>query len=335
MTDRILVVGPSWVGDMVMAQPLIARLQASSPGAAIDVFAPGWVLPIVRRMPGSPEAIDSPFAHGELALGKRWRTACSLRGRGYRQAVVLPNSLKSALVPWFAGIPRRTGFLGEQRRGLLNDIRQFDAAAVPRLVDRFLLLGDGPVVAPLPHLESAPDAMDALGARLGITLDRPVACLCPGAEYGPAKRWPIRHFAALASRLRDHGFAVWLLGSMKDAPVTETIREASDDACQSLAGRTDLGEAADLLACAAVVVSNDSGLMHVAAAVGRPVVALFGSSSPAYTPPLSAVARVVRHPVPCSPCFRRECPLGHFACMEDLSVASVLAETLAAAGSLP
>jgi heptosyltransferase-2 len=249
--------------------------------------------------------------------------------------VVLPNSLKSALVPWLAGIPRRTGFLGEQRRGLLNDIRQFDAARVPRLVDRFLMLGDGPPVPSLPHLQGATNAGDALASRLGITLDRPVACLCPGAEYGPAKRWPVRHFAALARRLRDRGFAVWLLGSAKDAPVAEAIREASEGACDNLAGRTDLGDAADLLACAAVVVSNDSGLMHVAAAVGSPVVALFGSSSPDYTPPLSPVARIVRHPVPCSPCFRRECPLGHFACMEDLSVESVLAETLAAAGNPP
>lgn len=333
MTDRILVVGPSWVGDMVMAQPLIARLQAS--GAAVDVFAPGWVLPIARRMPGIAEAVDSPFAHGELALGRRWRTAKGLRARGYRQAVVLPNSLKSALVPWLAGIPRRTGFLGEQRRVLLNDIRRFDPIAVPRLVDRFLLLGDGPAVVPIPQLESTSAARHALAARLGIRLDQPIACLCPGAEYGPAKRWPVRHFAALARRLRDHGFAVWLLGSAKDAVVAHAIREASGSACESLAGRTDLGEAADLLACATVVVSNDSGLMHVAAAVGRPVVALFGSSSPDYTPPLSPVARIVRHPVPCSPCFRRECPLGHFACMEDLSLESVLAETLAAAGNPP
>jgi len=335
VTDRILVIGPSWVGDMVMAQPLIARLQANDPGVSVDVFAPGWVLPIVRRMPGVASAIDSPFAHGELALGKRWRTARSLRRRGYRQAVVLPNSLKSAVVPWFAGIPQRTGFLGEQRRGLLNDIRQFDANTVPRLVDRFLLLGDGPMVAPTPHLESAADARDALSTRLGIGLAGQIACLCPGAEYGPAKRWPIRHFASLARQLRDRGFSVWLLGSAKDAPVAEAIRDASHAACESLAGRTDLGEAADLLACATVVVSNDSGLMHVAAAVGSPVVALFGSSSPDYTPPLSDVARIVRHPVPCSPCFRRECPLGHFACMEDLSVESVLSETLAAAGHAP
>lgn len=335
MTDRILVVGPSWVGDMVMAQPLIARLQAGSPGAAVDVFAPAWVLPIVRRMSGVGMAIDSPFAHGELALGKRWRTARGLRSRGYAQAVVLPNSLKSALVPWFAGIPRRTGFLGEQRRGLLNDIRSFDAAEVPRLVDRFLLLGDGPVVAPKPHLESAAGARAALATRLGISLDKPVACLCPGAEYGPAKRWPVRHFASLARRLADRGFAVWLLGSAKDAPVAEAVRVASEGACESLAGRTDLGDATDLLACATVVVSNDSGLMHVAAAVGVPVVALFGSSSPDYTPPLSELARIVRHPVPCSPCFRRECPLGHFACMEDLSVESVFAEALTAVGTAP
>lgn len=335
MTDRILVVGPSWVGDMVMAQPLLARLKAAAPAAPIDVFAPAWVLPIVQRMPEVAEALPNPFAHGQLGLAQRWRTARQLARRGYSRAVVLPNSLKSALIPWFARIPQRTGFLGEHRRGLINDIRRYDATAVPRLVDRFLLLGDGPTVAPRPHLTSASTDREALAARLGLTLDRPVACLCPGAEFGPAKRWPTRHFAALALALRDRGFAVWLLGSAKDAPIAEAIHAAAADACVSLAGRTDLGEAADLLACATVIVSNDSGLMHVAAALDRPVVALFGSSSPDYTPPLSPEARVVRHAVPCSPCFRRECPLGHFACLEDLTVDVVLTETLAAAGTHP
>lgn len=330
MTDRILVVGASWVGDMVMAQPLLARLRAAAPQSPIDVLAPAWVLPIVRRMPEVAELVASPFAHGELDLRGRWRLARDLARRGYGRAVLLPNSIKSALVPWLARIPRRTGFLGEHRHGLVNDIRHFDPQTVPRLVDRFLLLGEGPVVEALPRLACDPATRDALLARLGVDLDRPVACLCPGAEYGPAKRWPVRHFAELVRRLDTTGFAVWLLGSAKDAPVANEIR-AAGGAGHVLAGRTDLGEAADLLACARVVVSNDSGLMHVAAAVGRPVVALFGSSSPDYTPPLSPRARIVRNPVPCSPCFERVCPLGHFACLEELPVERVLDATLSAA----
>ncbi len=332
MNDRILIVGASWVGDMVMAQPLLARLRAAAPQSPIDVLAPAWVLPIVRRMPEVADLVASPFGHGTLDLRGRWRLARDLARRGYGQAVLLPNSIKSALVPWLAGIPRRTGFLGEHRHGLVNDVRRFDPVAVPRLVDRFLLLGDGPAVEPLPQLVCDPSSRDALLTRLGVDLARPVACLCPGAEYGPAKRWPVRHFGELVRRLDAAGFAVWLMGSAKDAPVADEIRAAAGGAGHVLAGRTDLGEAADLLACARVVVSNDSGLMHVAAAVGRPVVALFGSSSPDYTPPLSPLARIVRNPVPCSPCFQRVCPLGHFACLEELPVGRVLDQTLSAAG---
>lgn len=332
----MLVVAPSWVGDLVMAQPLLAAVRRARPDAGIDVLAPAGLLPLVRRLPEVAEALASPFRHGRLDLAGRWRLGRELSRRGYGQAFVLPNSFKSALLPWFAGIPRRTGFTGEFRHGVINDRRTFDASRVPRLVDRYLLLADASdTTDPRPRLRHDPAATAAVVARLGLSPDRPVACLCPGAEYGPAKRWPARHFAALADRLIGAGFTVWLLGSEKDRPVTGAIAAAMTGPVADLAGRTDLGEAADLLAAAAVVVCNDSGLMHVAAALDRPLVALFGSSSPDYTPPLSPRARVARHPVPCSPCFRRECPLGHLDCLERLEPGPVLDLALNAMESRP
>ncbi len=333
MTDRILIVGASWVGDMVMAQPLLARLRAAAPQSPIDVVAPAWVLPIVRRMPEVADLVASPFGHGTLDLRGRWRLARDLARRGYGQAVLLPNSIKSALVPWLAGIPRRTGFLGEHRHGLVNDVRRFDPVAVPRLVDRFLLLGDGPAVEPLPQLVCDPSSRDALLTRLGVDLARPVACLCPGAEYGPAKRWPVRHFGELVRRSSTRPASPCGSWDPRRTPPSRT-RSAQRPVVPATCSRGAPISAKPRTSspCARVVVSNDSGLMHVAAAVGRPVVALFGSSSPDYTPPLSPLARIVRNPVPCSPCFQRVCPLGHFACLEELPVGRVLDQTLSAAG---
>lgn len=321
------MIGPSWVGDMILAQPLIARLAEETPGTEVDVLAPPWVLPLVGRMPGTARGIASPFRHGELALRARWSLARDLRSARYEQAVVLPNSAKSALIPWLAGIPRRTGFRGEYRFGLLNDIRALDRAGVPRLVDRFLRLADGqpPAGAPEPRLTSTDEQRRAVVERLGLAAADRIACLCPGAEYGPAKRWPARHMAGLADALHERGFTVQLLGSPQDREIGAEIEILAECPLQNLIGRTSLVEAVDLIASARIVVSNDSGLMHVAAALGRPLIALFGSSSPDYTPPLSPLARIVRHPVPCSPCFARECPLGHFDCLRALTPARVLA----------
>lgn len=333
---KILIVAPAWVGDALMSQPLLTLLKQREPDATINVLGPGWALPIYRRMPEVSGAIESPFAHGELALGKRWRLGRTLRAAGYDRAYVLPNSFKSALVPRFAGIPQRTGFVGEMRQPLLTDARPLDKQALPLMVERFAFLANppgSPLTRPVPRPRLQVDAAerDTLLARLGLTLNERIACFCPGAEYGPAKRWPPSHFAALAGQLSAAGYAVWVVGSAKERDIGEQIRVASADATVNLCGRTTLDEAVVLLSCAAVVVSNDSGLMHVAAALDRPLIALYGSSSPGFTPPLSDYARIVRVGVPCSPCFQRVCPLGHFDCMMKLDPGTVLAEIQALA----
>ncbi|CAG1007337.1 heptosyltransferase II [Burkholderiales bacterium] len=319
---RLLIVAPSWVGDAVMMQPMLRLLREVQPECAIDVLAPAWCAPVIGRMPEVEALHANPFAHGQLVLAKRWRLARELALRGYQQALILPNSFKSALLPWFAGIRRRTGFLGEQRYGLVNDRPAFAPQSLPRLVDRYagLALGRPPHAGetPQPRLLVDREAQRASIERLGLALDRPVFALCPGAEYGSAKRWPADHFATLARMAVENGFVVWVLGSAKDQAICAAIAGAAPRVID-LAGRTRLNEVVDLLALACCVVSNDSGLMHLAAAVNVPLVALYGSSSPGYTPPLSDRARILRLELECSPCFQRECPLGHLRCLKEIA----------------
>jgi heptosyltransferase-2 len=329
--QKILIVAPNWIGDALLAQPLFARLRQRLPATSIDALAPGWTAPVLRRMQEIDEVIDAPFGHGELRLGERRRLAGTLRARAYDEAIVLPNTLKSALIPFLAGIPVRTGFRGELRYGLLNRIHRLDEQALPLMAERYAQLAeepDAPPTRPLADVRLRIDEANLASTlgRLGLSKAKPVVAFCPGAEYGPAKRWPARYFAELAAKLAARGRGVWLFGSGKDREIGEEIVRLSDHAAVNLCGGTDLASAIDLLSLAEVVVSNDSGLMHVAAAVGRPVVALYGSSSPVHTPPLSRRARLVSIGIECSPCYARECPLGHFKCMNDLSPDRVVRE---------
>ena len=295
-----------------MAQPLLARLRGKTPPPRIDVVAPAWVAPIVRRMPEVDEVIEVPFRHGAFDLAARWRLGRELARRGYDHAIVLPNTWKSALPVLFAGIPLRAGYTGEARYGLLN-LRYANIEAPMR--EHYAALADAPGkrVSEIPHarLSSDPAKVGQTLKRLGIRGD--YAVLCPGAEYGPAKRWP--YFAELAQKIP---LPVVIVGSPKDAQAASGIKG------NNLVGKTSLDEAIDVIAGARCVVSNDSGLMHVAAALGRPLVALFGSSSPLHTPPQGGAAQVLWLKIECSPCYQRECPLGHFRCMREIDVDKVL-----------
>ena len=333
---RILIVAPSWIGDALLAQPLLRRLHDRLGSVRLDALAPAWCAPLLERMPEIEEVIASPFAHGELKLRARWKLGRELAQRHYDQVIVLPNSFKSALIPFFANIPLRAGYAGELRYGLLNLVHTLDAAKLPLMAERYAQLAEKPgaeLQRPLPQVRLQVDPVNTARttARFNLDRSRPIAVFCPGAEYGPAKRWPAQHFAALARTLAERGHAVWLIGSAKDAAVGEEICAQSDGACINLCGQTDLASAVDLIACARLVVSNDSGLMHVAAALGKQLIALYGSSSPAHTPPLSlssqpGSARIVKLDIECSPCYARNCPLGHFKCMNDLVPAKVLAD---------
>lgn len=337
MSKKILIISPSWIGDCVMTQPLYRRLHELHPGCTIDVFAPKWSMAVFERMPEISGILENPFGHGALALRERWRVGKELGQRGYDQVIVLPGSLKSAIIAFATGIKQRTGYVGESRYLLLNDIRKLDKAALPLMVDRYTALAhpsqaDFNGHSSQPAFQINPESRQAALSAHGLDLSRPVLAFCPGAEYGPAKRWPAAHFAELGRRYLAKGWQVWLFGSHKDAPIAAEINALSDGLCVDLCGKTTLSEAIDLLSCADSVVCNDSGLMHLAAALGRPLAAVYGSSSADHTPPLSNKAKIVSLHLECAPCFKRECPLGHTDCLNKLlpqQVADALGNTQA------
>lgn len=327
---KILIIGPSWVGDMVMSQSLYITLKHLNPRVNIDVLAPAWCKPILERMPEVDLAIEMPVGHGELNLAGRWALGRELKSRQYTHALVLPNSAKSALIPLLAGIPVRIGWKGELRYGLLNDLRP-DRKIFQYMVERYVALAypKNEMLqkvklsdSPTPRLTVDKQAQANSLFRLNLNSNRPVIGLCPGAEFGPAKRWPEQHYAEVARQLIAKGQQVWLFGGEKDKDVTNAIYDALPDEaqpyCHNLAGKTSLIEAVDLLAACDTVISNDSGLMHVSAAVGCKIVAIYGSSSPKYTPPLADNVEIVHTDISCRPCFKRDCPLTHMDCLNKL-----------------
>lgn len=328
---KVLVVGPSWVGDMVMAQSLFRALKDDNPDVMIDVLAMDWTRPLLQRMPEVNQAISMPITHGMFGWKARKLLAKDIARNNYDQSIVLPNSWKSALIPWFAGIPVRTGWRGEMRYGLLNDIRTLDKAALPMMVQRFVSLAfpaSQSYAAPsyqAPFMQAEPAKAD-INPALASGQKRLV--ICPGAEFGPAKQWPPEYYAQLAQTMLAQGWQVLVLGSKADQNTAQTIATEVSEQHQAqffnLAGKTQLEDAIDLLGTADCVVSNDSGLMHIAAALQRPLVALYGPTSPSFTPPLAENARLLQIDVDCGPCFQRTCPEGHHRCMQDLTVNSVL-----------
>lgn len=329
---KYLIIGPSWVGDMVMSQSLYRYIKELHPDAQIDVMAPDFCRPLLNMMPEVTEALSLPFKHGDFSFGKRKALGKSLKEKGYTHALTLPNSWKSALIPYFAKVPVRTGWKGESRYILLNDCRPLDKEKYPLMIQRFCALAIDknetlPDKLPVPKLLLPQADLEATRQKFQVADGQQALALCPGAEFGPAKQWLAEHYAEVGRTFRDRGFQVWLFGSKGDLAIANEIQSLVGEGVRNFAGETSLPEAMHLLSMSTKVVSNDSGLMHISAALGRPVVVVYGSTSPGFTPPLSQKSKIVHTDVSCRPCFKRECPLNGDAklkCLIDLPPQQVI-----------
>lgn len=359
------MIAPAWVGDLVMSQTLFKLLRDKYGNALIlDVFASGFLAGLIARMPEVNEIIVNPFLHGKFELMKRIRVGLNLRSKHYDEVFILPNSFKSAITPFFAGIKRRTAFVGEFRYALLNNIYKLDKEKLPLMIDRFCALANnGNKVAAIkwPELTVNLANQKKILEKFQLNPNKPIIAFCPAAEYGPAKRWPTNHFAKLANLLLERGYQIMILGSNKDTEISKEIiklaNKPSDDvlhhndytpresikavglgarfttvknslAIFDLCGKTVLADTIDLLAGSSYVVTNDSGLMHIACAVQSQVIAVYGSTSPGFTPPLNDKAQILQIKLECSPCFQRTCRFGHYNCLKYITPEMVLAQII-------
>jgi heptosyltransferase-2 len=329
---KILIIGPSWVGDMVLAQSLFKILKIQQPNCRIDVAAPPWTIPLLDHMPEVDNVIPLPFKHKQFLLLERIKFGRSLRHERYTQAIILTNSFKSAILPFFANIPQRTSFIGEMRYGLINDIRPLNKLNLPRTVDRFVILGlpfgiSLPAKFPEPALVPNKNFAFATLKKHGLhSTSEKILGLCPGAEYGEAKCWPAEYYAEVASDALAKGIQVFLFGSLKDASITNKINSLTGNKCLDLGGKTSLSEAINLISLCDLVVSNDSGLMHISSALDKRLVAIYGSSTPFHTPPMSSKAVIEYLNLECSPCYKRVCPLTHLNCLKNIPSSRVIYE---------
>ena len=331
--DKVLIVGPSWVGDMVMSQALYKALKETNPLTSISVLARSTLKPLLERMPEVDEILNSDFAHGELRLSERKQFGMNLQDGNFNRAFILPLSFKSALIPWHAKIPNRIGWRGEWRNILLTDCRKLDKKAYPLMVQRFIGLAYPESTQPpddlfFPKLLPKEPNEEFKYSRTNLSRKKNVLAICPGAEFGKSKQWPAAYFAEIATRVLKKGWGVWIFGSSNDRSVADlilgNIGEEFRDSYIDLVGKTDLSEAIDLLSLVSVVLSNDSGLMHVAAALGKNVIGLYGSTSPDFTPPLSNSKKLISTDIECRPCFERECRFGHLRCLTEIKPERVL-----------
>ncbi len=327
--NKLLIIAPSWIGDMVMAQSLFKHLKMIDQDLEIHVIAPEWTYPLLERMPEVTSAMQITFKHGELSLLERYKIAKSLVNIGYSKAIILPNSWKSALIPWIAKIPKRTGWLGEQRFLLLNDFRFLNKTRYTTMVERYIALAyPKDYILPskflYPKLLINSKNLELIKLKFSLNKDNykaPILALCIGAAFGDAKCWPIESFIALAYMAAKHNnFNVWIFGSINNLQINNNNHL---DNIINFSGKTSLLEAIDLLSLTDIVVCNDSGLMHIAASLNKKIIAIYGATSEKFTPPLTTNYTIINKKLACSPCFARTCPLQHHNCMQQITVEEV------------
>lgn len=326
--EKFLIVGPSWLGDMVMAQALFKHLKIINNDIEIDVVAPDWSFPLLQRMPEVTNSIVLNFAHGEWSINSRYYLGKILRANNYTNAIILPNSWKSALIPWFAKIQKRTGWLGEMRFGLINDIRYLKKSIYPKMVERYVALAYPnnyklPAQLEFPRLLADHTQLEQLKEKFcinNINYKLPILALSIGAAFGEAKCWPEEYFVNLAYMAAKQ-FNVWIFGTNKNLCINNNIKNIIN-----FSGITNLLETIDLLSMVDLVVCNDSGLMHIAASLNKKIIAIYGATSPEFTPPLTSDVKIINKQLACSPCFARTCPLKHHNCMRQITVEEVLNE---------
>jgi heptosyltransferase II len=326
--QKILIIAPNWIGDFVISNSLLRSLKWLYPDCQIDVLANNIIADLANCMSEITTVHRSNFVHGKLSLWQRYRWSKTLGSLKYSHAYILPNSLKSALIPWFASIPIRIGYLGEWRYLMLNNICK--PSYYTRLVDKLnALAGCAPASLLLPRL--LPDIQmkcDVLH-KFNLNTHKSIIAICPGAEYGIAKQWPAVHHAALIKRLTSLGLQIWLIGAPTDMKIVNDIMQLclSHENIYNLCGKTSITEATSLLSYSAVVISNDSGLLHVASALDMPVVGIYGSTSSMVAPPLAINATIISTDIECSPCNQRTCRYQHYRCLYDITVTQVFDAT--------
>jgi heptosyltransferase-2 len=328
-----LIIAPSWLGDIIMSQSLLIAIKKQVPEANIDILASSWSHPLLQLMPEVNSTIEFNVKHGELALGYRRNIAKILREKNYEKCYILPNSFKSALVPWIAKIPDRIGWRGEFRYGLLTDCRLLNKSQIPLMANRYAALAypiekSLQIQADSPRISLDKQQITSLLATFNLEYQVPTLAICPGAAFGSAKQWPAEYHARVIEYALQQSWQVIILGSKQDIAISEMIKNNLAakylNKVNDLTGKTSLMQVIASIALADTIISNDSGLMHLAASLNKSQIAIYGSTSVLHAPPMNSLAESLHIEIDCRPCNKRVCPLKHHRCMRQIHPSMVI-----------
>ena len=318
-TQKLLIIPQNWLGDIVMSQTLLKKIKSNNPKTSIDILVNSSLKNLVERMPEINKVIILDCSHRELGLFKRLRLAKEIKKSSYDRSIVLSRSLKSSLIPYFAKIPIRTGELGELRYLLINDLKEFSKESRRKTASRYIsMYSDNNEKLSenyYPSLDSNSENIKNLSEKYDLKKDKKVIIFAPGAAFGPSKMWPVNKFRELGKKL-NNDFKILILGSNNEKSIGNDI--VTNKNMVNLCGKTSIADAVDLMHISKFCVSNDSGLMHLAAATNTKSISIYGSTSPDFTPPLTKNKDIHYKGMSCSPCFEKKCKYGHYNCLVDI-----------------